>query len=118
MKTTPCWRGLSERASVMSRTAVIGDKVGTFLAWPHCPQWIKGDAMITMGIGFGAGVFYWLADYKLAFWILVYAIIYGALGALRDYNQTQSVYRQGSGLTIAILIPVAWHIGELAGYFW
>ena len=53
--------------------------------------------MITMGIGFGAGVFYWLADYKLAFWILVYAIIYGALGALRDYNQTQSVYRQGSG---------------------
>jgi hypothetical protein len=63
--------------------------------------------MITMGIGFGAGVFYWLADYKLAFWILVYAIIYGALGALRDYNQTQPVYRQGSGLTIAILIPVA-----------
>jgi hypothetical protein len=27
------------------------------------------------------------------------------------------VYRRGSGLTIAVLIPVAWHIGELAGYF-
>jgi hypothetical protein len=80
--------------------------------------------MTTMGIGLGAGVFYWLADYKLAFWILIYAIVYGALGALRDYSHirphyvkyTRSIYRQGSGLTIAVLIPVAWHIGNLAGY--
>ena len=36
----------------------------------------KGLAMITMGIGLVAGVFYWLASYKLAFWILVYAIIF------------------------------------------
>jgi hypothetical protein len=43
--------------------------------------------MITMGIGLVAGVFYWLASYKLAFWILVYAIIYGGLGILRGDNQ-------------------------------
>jgi hypothetical protein len=72
--------------------------------------------MILMSIGFGAGVFYWLSDYKLAFWVLVYAIIYGALGALRGDNQTQPVYRSGAGVTIAVLIPVAWHIGVLAGY--
>ncbi len=73
--------------------------------------------MITMGIGLSAGVFYWLADYKLAFWVLVYAIIYGALSAIRGDTAKQAVYRQGSGLTIAVLIPVAWHIGNLAGYF-
>jgi hypothetical protein len=72
--------------------------------------------MLTMAIGLGAGVFYWLGVYKLAFWILVYAIVYGALGALRGDNHTQPVYRAGSGLTIAVLIPVAWHIGALAGY--
>jgi uncharacterized membrane-anchored protein len=72
--------------------------------------------MITMVIALGAGVFYWLGFYKLAFWILTYAIIYGGLGALRGDNHTQPVYRGGSGLTIAVLIPVAWHIGVLAGY--
>jgi hypothetical protein len=72
--------------------------------------------MITMGIAVAAGVFYWLADYKLAFWILLYAIVYGGLGALRGDNHAQAIYRRGSGLTIAVLIPVAWHIGELAGY--
>jgi len=72
--------------------------------------------MITMAIALGAGIFYWLADYKLAFWILVYAIVYGGLTALRGEHQTQLVYRRGSGLTVAVLIPVAWHIGELAGY--
>jgi hypothetical protein len=70
--------------------------------------------MITMG--FGGGVFYWLAEYKVAFWILVYAIIYGALSTLRDGGGRQPIYRKGSGLTIAVLIPVAWHIGRLAGY--
>jgi uncharacterized membrane-anchored protein len=72
--------------------------------------------MITMVIALGAGVFYWLASYKLAFWILMYAIVYGGLGALRGDNHAQPVYRGGSGLTIAVLIPVAWHIGVLAGY--
>jgi hypothetical protein len=70
-----------------------------------------------MGIGLGGGVFYWLADYQLAFWILVYAIIYGCLSALRGDSARRALYRQGSGLTIAVLIPVAWHIGNLAGYF-
>jgi hypothetical protein len=72
--------------------------------------------MITMSIAFGAGIFYWLGCYKLAFWVLVYAIIYGGLGALRGDNHVQPVYRGGSGLTIAVLIPVTWHIGVLAGY--
>lgn len=72
--------------------------------------------MITMSIGFGGGVFYWLAEYKVAFWVLVYAIIYGALTALRDGGGKQAIYRKGSSLTIAVLIPVAWHIGQLAGY--
>jgi hypothetical protein len=73
--------------------------------------------MITMAIALSAGVFYWLGCYTLAFWILIYAIIYGGLGALRGDNHAQLVYRKGSGLTIAVLIPVAWHIGGLAGYF-
>jgi hypothetical protein len=73
--------------------------------------------MITMAIGLAAGVFYWLAFYKLAFWILVYAIVYGGLGILRGDNHAEALYRRGSGLTIAVLIPVAWHIGGLAGYF-
>ena len=72
--------------------------------------------MITMVIAVGAGVFYWLGCYKLAFWILVYAITYGGLGALRGDNHVQSAYRGGSGLTIAVLVPVAWHMGALAGY--
>ena len=56
-----------------------GKEVGTFLAWCRPLSRPKGHArglaMITMGIGLLAGVFYWLASYKLAFWILVYAII-------------------------------------------
>jgi len=72
--------------------------------------------MITMGIALGAGTFYWLSCYKLAFWTLTYAIVYGGLSALRDISQTEPVYRRGSGPTIAVLIPVAWHIGRLAGY--
>ncbi len=72
--------------------------------------------MITMGVGLAAGIFYWLACYKLAFWILIYAIIYGALGALRGDNHTQLLLRRDSGITIAVLIPAAWHIGGLAGY--
>ena len=72
--------------------------------------------MITMGIGVAAGIFYWLAWYKLAFWILIYAIIYGGLGALRGDNQAHMLLRRDSAVTIAVLIPVAWHIGGLAGY--
>ena len=72
--------------------------------------------MITMIVAVGAGVFYWLSCYKAAFWVLVYAITYGGLGALRGDNHLHPACRGGSGLTIAILIPVAWHMGALAGY--
>ena len=73
--------------------------------------------MLTMAIAVGAGVFYWLGAYKLAFWILVYAIVYGGLSAVRGDNHAQWAFRRDTGLVIAVLIPVAWHIGELAGYF-
>ena len=72
--------------------------------------------MITMAIGLGAGVFYWLGIYTLAFWILIYAIVHGGLSVLRGNGQTQPVYRRDSGLAIAVLIPVAWHMAGLAGY--
>jgi hypothetical protein len=72
--------------------------------------------MITMGIGVAAGVFYWLGCYQIAFWVLVYAIVYGGLSVLRGDNHSQLLYRRGSGLATAVLIPVAWHIGGLAGY--
>jgi hypothetical protein len=70
-----------------------------------------------MAIAVGAGVFYWLGAYKLAFWILVYAIVYGGLNAVRGANRAQWAFQRDTGLVIAVLIPVAWHIGELAGYF-
>jgi hypothetical protein len=76
----------------------------------------KRRAMITMAIGLGAGVFYWLGVYNLAFWILVYAIVYGGLSVLRGNGQIQPVYRRDSGLAIAVLIPVTWHMAGLAGY--
>jgi uncharacterized membrane-anchored protein len=68
----------------------------------------KGLAMITMGIGLVAGVFYWLASYKLAFWILIYAIIYGGLGILRGDNHARPIYRGDSEVTVAA------HAGRLA----
>jgi hypothetical protein len=91
-------------------------KLEPFLHQPIGSNAAKGYAMITMGIGVAAGIFYWLAWYKLAFWILIYAIIYGGLGALRGDNQAHMLLRRDSAVTIAVLIPVAWHIGGLAGY--
>src|SRR5262245_65847287 len=73
--------------------------------------------MMIMAIGLAAGVFHWLAWYKLAFWILIYAIIYGGLGVLRGDNQRHALLRRDSALTIAVLIPVALHIGGFAGYW-
>ncbi len=37
-------------------------------------------------------------------------------GAVRGDNHVQWAYRGGSGATTAVLVPVAWHIGVLAGY--
>ena len=53
---------------------------------------------------------------QLAFWILIYAIIYGGLGILRGDNHARPVFRGDSEFTVAVLMPVAWHIGKLAGY--
>jgi cytochrome oxidase assembly protein ShyY1 len=39
--------------------------------------------MITIGIAVGAGLCYWFEWYGLAFWILIYAIAYGSLSAVR-----------------------------------
>ena len=73
--------------------------------------------MITMAIGLGAGVFYWLGIYKLAFWILVYAIVYGGLSVLRGDYHMQPIYRRRSRPRHRpMLIPVAWHMAGLAGY--
>jgi hypothetical protein len=77
---------------------------------------VKGRVMLTMAIGLGAGVFYWLSLYKLAFWILVYAIVYGGLGVLRGDNHARWLFRGDAGLTTILLVPAAWHIGRLAGY--
>ncbi|HEY2242937.1 MAG TPA: hypothetical protein VGH47_01800 [Xanthobacteraceae bacterium] len=93
-----------------------GKEVGTILAWSVVAMATNGHAMITMGIGLFAGVFYWLASYKLAFWILVYAIIYGGLGILRGDNHARPIFRGDSEFTVVVLMPVAWHIGRLAGY--
>jgi len=72
--------------------------------------------MVTAAIAVVAGACYWCAWYEPAFWILLYAIVYGGLGALRGDNQAQAIYRGGSGATTAVLVPVAWHVGVLAGY--
>jgi hypothetical protein len=48
---------------------------------------------------------------------IIYAIVYGGLSVLRGNGQLQPVYRRDSGLAIAVLIPVAWHMAGLAGYF-
>jgi hypothetical protein len=76
----------------------------------------KGQAMITMSIALCAGVFYWLGSYKMAFWILTYAIVYGGLGVLRGDNRLRWIYRGDSGPITAALVPVTRHIGVLAGY--
>jgi hypothetical protein len=47
-------------------------KLEPLLHRPIVSNATKGCAMITMGIGVAAGIFYWLAWYKLAFWILIY----------------------------------------------
>ena len=40
--------------------------------------------MITVGIAVVAGLCYWFEWYQLAFWILIYAIVYGGLDVVRE----------------------------------
>lgn len=87
--------------------------------------------MITIGIAVGAGLCYWFEWYGLAFWILIYAIAYGSLSAVRAIVKPNG-YIEGAVATgaepnytmsfltkevpIVFLIPVAWHVGVIAGY--
>ncbi len=72
--------------------------------------------MNTMGIGVAAGAFTGSAAIRLRFGVPVYAIVYGGLSVLRGDHRSELLYLRGSGLTTAVLVPRAWHIGGLAGY--
>jgi len=84
--------------------------------------------MITMGIAVGAGLCCWFEWYGLAFWILIYAIVYGGLSAVRaTAKPNRYVAATGAELNcmtsfltkevpIVFLIPVAWRVGVIAGY--
>jgi hypothetical protein len=50
--------------------------------------------MIAFGITVGAGLCYWFEWYQLAFWVLVYAIVYGILSALRAIMKASDVSRR------------------------
>ena len=80
---------------------------------------IKGHAMIVMSTALCAGVFYWLGVYKLAFWILTYATVYGGLGVLRG-GQSGALglsrrFRPDHGGADPGHLAYR-HIGVLAGY--
>ena len=49
--------------------------------------------VITVGFAVVAGVGYWLGCYPLAFWILIYAIVYGVLAALRAIIKANDISR-------------------------
>jgi hypothetical protein len=103
---------------VMAWCRRLGTKLATrkTSANPGLAHTQKGQQMITMAIVVAAGFCYVLSCYKLAFWILSYAIVYGGLGALRGDNQANFLYRGSSGVIAAVLLPLAWHMGMLAGY--
>ena len=50
--------------------------------------------MITVGIAVIAGLCYWFEWYQLALWILIYAIVYGILNALRATIRTSDISRR------------------------
>jgi hypothetical protein len=87
--------------------------------------------MLSAGIAVAVGVLYWLAQYELAFWILILAIANGCLGAAYAvinpdwYNK--KVLTAGAEpnythlfvsklIVLAVLIPITWYVGILAGY--
>jgi hypothetical protein len=49
---------------------------------------MKGNLMITMAIAIVACLCYWFEWYRLAFWILIYAVVYGILDAVRALIKT------------------------------
>jgi hypothetical protein len=84
-----------------------------------------------MAIALCAGLCYWIKWYGLAFWILIYAIVYGALRAMRATVKPNGLI-EGTLATgtepdyitcflvnevpIMFMIPVAWRVGVTAGY--
>jgi hypothetical protein len=70
-----------------------------------------------MGIGLVAGVFTgWPLTSCWRSRFSGFAIVYGGLGIVRGDNQARLICRGDSEITVAVLMPVAWHIGGLAGY--
>jgi hypothetical protein len=53
-----------------------------------------GIIMITVGIAVVAGLCYWFEWYQLAFWILIYAIVYGGLDAVREIIRASDISRR------------------------
>jgi hypothetical protein len=53
--------------------------------------------MITVGIAVVAGLCYWFDWHQLAFWILVYAIVYGGLDAARGTIKASAVSKRPWG---------------------
>ena len=87
--------------------------------------------MSTLGIAAFAGVFYYNGWYAGAFWILLLGIVNGVLGGLRAFVDPRWYTSQAAeagvepnygmllfakGIALAILVPMAWHVGVLAGY--
>jgi EamA domain-containing membrane protein RarD len=54
---------------------------------------INEHKMIAVGITVCAALCYWFEWYQLAFWILVYALVYGILGALRAIMKASDISR-------------------------
>jgi 4-hydroxybenzoate polyprenyltransferase len=70
----------------------LGRKLGTPLV-ADANSKSMGIIMIALGIAVGAGVCYWFEWYQLAYWILIYAIVYGILSALRAILKVSNISR-------------------------
>ncbi len=88
--------------------------------------------MSLLGLAAAVAIFYWLGWFNWAFWVLAIAIcgsvfatiravinphwyIVGALMAGVDPNYKMLFVAKA--LSLAVLIPLAWYMGRLAGYF-
>jgi hypothetical protein len=87
--------------------------------------------MISLGIAIVAGGFYLVGYYDWCFWILIFAMANGLLGAIRAVANPEWYVRNAiaagvepnyvmlfatKAVIIVILAPIAWYVGKLAGY--
>ncbi len=92
--------------------------------------------MLSLGILTVVGLAYWFGAFGLAFFILCYSILNGGLAATYSMVNPNWYWRKramaglgpfdaGGGvaslvvtklLILAIEVPLAWHVGKLAGY--